>query len=51
MIFLGGFDMKIHVYSFKTDFEYHTSLTGHSNSIRDFAFSDFEGEKLLASCS
>lgn len=45
--------MKIHVYSLKSDLKeltYQTSLTGHSNSIRDFSFS-MGKDPLLASCS
>jgi WD40 repeat protein len=53
LIVIGGFDQKIHVYALNyltNDVTYHSSLTGHANSIRDLAFHN-GNEKLLVSCS
>ena len=49
-MFIGGYESKVHVYSImlsNCEVEYQTSLAGHSNSIRDFAFTD----GFVASCS
>lgn len=47
MMLIGGFDKLVHVYTIDTQgtneeeiIEYHISLTGHSNSIRDFCVTD-----------
>lgn len=46
MLLTGGFDKNVHVYTVDTNdtkgepIEYHTSLTGHSNSIRDYCVTE-----------
>jgi len=59
MLLTGGFDKNVHVYTVDSQtegeqaIEYHTSLTGHSNSIRDFCVTDsYENDlRYIFSCS
>lgn len=59
MMLTGGFDKYIHVYTVDTELEskekvqYHTSLIGHTNSIRDFCVTQkYAGnQQYIFSCS
>ena len=59
MLLTGGYDKNVHVYTIDTQsdgdeiIEYHTSLTGHSNSIRDYCVTEAYQNDLryLFSCS
>ncbi|CAI2384101.1 unnamed protein product [Moneuplotes crassus] len=59
MLLTGGFDKNVHVYTIDTQSEedgniqYHTSLTGHSNSIRDYCVTEsYENDlRYIFSCS
>lgn len=59
MLLTGGFDKNVHVYTIDTQpeegdvIEYHTSLTGHSNSIRDYCITNaYENDlRYIFSCS
>jgi WD40 repeat protein len=59
MLLSGGFDKNVHIYTIDSlkegdeAIEYHTSLTGHSNSIRDFCVTEAIENNLryIFSCS
>lgn len=58
MLLTGGFDKNVHVYTIDSQesdeiIEYHTSLTGHSNSIRDYCVTEaYENHlRYIFSCS